>query len=96
MLEKGVALNTSNQPSKFRTKNWVEINHESRGTYNTNAQIKFKTTILKSSLCDYSDAHILVKGDITVDYTSPASADANNTNKKVIFKNCAAFTECIC
>ena len=37
---------TSNQPSKFRTKNWVEINNESRGTYNVNSQIKFNTTIL--------------------------------------------------
>ena len=44
--------NTSNQPSKFRTKNWVEINDDSRGTYNTNNQIKFKTAMLKSTLCD--------------------------------------------
>ena len=58
--------NKSNQPSKFRTKNWVEINDESRGTYNVNSQIKFKTTMLKSSLCDYSDAYILVKGTITI------------------------------
>ena len=56
----------SNQPSKFRTKNWVEINDESRGTYNVNSQIKFKTTMLKSSLCDCSDAYILVKGRITI------------------------------
>ena len=53
---------TSNQPSKLKTKNWVEINYESRGTHNVNSQIKFKTTMLKSSLCDYSDAYILVKG----------------------------------
>ena len=52
----------SNQPSKFPTKYWVEINDESRGTYNVNSQIKFKTIMLKSSLCDYSDAYILVKG----------------------------------
>ena len=39
----------SNQSSKFKTKNWVEINDESRGTYNVNSQMKFKTTILKSS-----------------------------------------------
>ena len=39
---------TSNQPSKFRTRNWVEINDESRGTYNVNSQINFKTTMLKS------------------------------------------------
>ena len=37
---------TSNQPSKFRTRNWVEINDESRGAYNVNSQIKFKTTML--------------------------------------------------
>ena len=47
----------SNQPSKFRTRNLVEINDESRGAYNVNSQIKFKTTMLKSSLCDYSDAY---------------------------------------
>ena len=43
---------TSYQPFKFRTKNLVEINDESRGVYNVNSQIKFKTTMLKSSLCD--------------------------------------------
>ena len=58
--------NKSNQPSKFRTRNWVEINDESRGTYNVNSQIKFKATMLKSSLCDYSDAFILVKRTITI------------------------------
>ena len=68
---------------------------ESRGTYNANSQIKFKTTMLKSSLCDYSDAYIVVKGTITVNNTAAADADANNTNKKVIFKNCAPFTNCI-
>ena len=51
---------TPNQPSEFRTKNWVEINDESRGSYNINSQIKFKTLMLKSSICDYSDAYILV------------------------------------
>ena len=50
----------SNQPSRFRTKNWFQIDDESRGTYNVNSQIKFKTAMLKSSLCDYSDAYILV------------------------------------
>ena len=86
----------SNQPSKFRTRNWVEINDESRGAYNVNSQIKFKTTMLKSSLCDYSDAYILVKGTISVNNTAAqGAAAANNTNKKVIFKNCAPFTNCI-
>ena len=86
---------TSNQPSKFRTRNWVEINDEPRGAYNVNSQIKFKTTILKSSLCDYIDAYILIKGTISVNNTAAAGAAVNNTNKKVIFKNCAPFTNCI-
>ena len=85
----------SNQPSKFRTRNWVEINDEARGTYSPNKQIKFKTSMLRSSLCDYSDAYILVKGNITVNNTAADGAAANNTNKKVIFKNCAPFTSCI-
>ena len=55
---------TSNQPSKFRTRNWVEINDESRESYNVNSQIKFKATMLKCILCDYSDEYILVKGTI--------------------------------
>ena len=84
----------SNKPSKFRTKNWVEINDESRGTYSVNRQINFKTSMLRSSLCDYSDAYILVKGNITVNNTAADGAAANNTNKKVIFKNCAPFTDC--
>ena len=54
-----------NQVSKFRTRNWVEINDESRGTYTSN-DIRFKTTMLRSSLCDYADAYILVKGTITI------------------------------
>ena len=52
---------SSSEPSKIKTKNWVEVNNESRGRYNVNSQIKFKITMLKSSLCDYSDAYILVK-----------------------------------
>ena len=74
-----------NQPSQFRWKNWVEINDESKGTYDANSQIKFKTTMLKSSLWDYSDAYVLVKGTIIVDDTSVAGAAANITNKKGIF-----------
>ena len=87
--------NTLNQPSKFRTRNWIEINDESRGAYNVNSQIKFKTTMLKSSLYDYSDAYILVKGTISINNTAAQGAAANNTDKKVIFKNCAPFTNCI-
>ena len=51
--------------------------------------------MLKSSLCDYSDAYILVKGTISVNNTAVADAAANNTNKKVIFENYAPFTNCI-
>ena len=54
--------NTRNEPSKFRTKNWVEINDNVRGAYNTNCQIKLKSSMLKSSFCDYSSAYIFVSG----------------------------------
>ena len=57
---------TPNQSNIFRTKNWVEINDDSRGTYNMSIQIKFKTLILRTSLCDYSDTYILVSGIITI------------------------------
>ena len=88
---------TSNQPSKFRTKNWAEINDESRGTYNVNSQIKFKTIMLKSSLCDYSDAYILVKGTITIigRGVDAAARQADERDKGVAFKNCAPFINCI-
>ena len=87
----------SNQSSKFRTKNCVEINDESRGTYNVNSQIKFKTTMLKSSLCHYSDAYILVKGTITINGVGAdaAARQADERDKGVVFKNCAPFTNCI-
>ena len=85
--------NASNKPSKFRAKNWVETNDESRGTYSVNRQINFKTSMLRSSLCDYSDAYILAKGNMTVNNTAAEGAAANNTNNKVIFKNCAPFTD---
>ena len=87
--------NESNKPSKLRTRNLVETNDDARCTYSPNKQIKFKTSMLRSSLCDYSDAYILVKGNITVNNTAADGAAANNTNKKVIFKNCAPFTNCI-
>ena len=87
---------TSNQPSKFRTRNCVEINDESRGTY-TSDDIKFKTTMLRSNLCDYANAYILVKGTITI--TGAGDDDAakqlDERNKGVIFKKCAPFTQCI-
>ena len=88
---------TSNQPSKFRTKNWVQISDESRGAYNVNSQIKFKTIMLKSSLCDYSDAYIITKGTITIAGAgdNAAARQADERDKRVAFKNCAPFINCI-
>ena len=84
----------SNQPSKFRKKTWVEINNESRGTYNVISQIKFKTTTLRSSLCDYSGAYILGKGKITITGKGDdaAATQANERDKCAAFKNCAPFS----
>ena len=111
-----------NQPSKFRTRDWVKIKDESRGTYgdddinnnsinnnninnknninnnnnnNNNNNIKFKAAVMRTGLCDYSDAYILVKGTVTVSNALAQSTDVNNTNKKAIFKNCAPFVSCI-
>ena len=82
---------TTNQPSKSRTTNWVEINDESRGTCSVNSDIKFKTLMIRSNLCDYSDAYIDVKATITVRNTVAVGAALNNTNKNVIFKYCTPF-----
>ena len=72
--------NALNQPSKFRTKNWVEKNDESRATYTSN-DIKFKTTMLRSNLCDYADAYIHVKGTITI--TGDAGLPAGRTEAQL-------------
>ena len=94
---KNLIDDVSNQPSKVRTENWVEINDESRATCNDNSQIKFKTTMLKSSLCDYSDAYILVKGKITITGAgdSAAARQVDERDKGVAFKNCAPFINCM-
>ena len=60
-----------------------------------NSDIKFKTSMIRSNLCDYSGAYILVRGIITVPNTAAAYAAVNKTNKKVIFKICAPFTDLI-
>ena len=86
--------NTPNEPSKFRAKNRVEVNDESRGTYNVNSQIKFKTSTLRSILCYYSAAHILMSATITVPNTAAAATASNRKN--VIIKNCTPLTNCIC
>ena len=78
-------------------KNWVKINDDSRGTCNTNSQIKFKSLMLMTTLCDYSDTYVLVRGTITI--TGVGNDDAvrqvDERNKRAIFKNCAPFTNCI-
>ena len=79
----------SNQPSKFRAKNWVEINDESRGLCTTGSDVKFKTAMLRSSLCDYADAYILIEGTITI---AGARDDATLRQVDKRFKNCARFT----
>ena len=86
----------SNQPSKFRTRNWVEINDESRGTYTSN-DIKFKTTMLRPNLYDYADAYILVNGRITITRAGDDGAwrRVDERDKGVTFKNCASLTKCI-
>ena len=88
--------NTSYILSKFRARNWVEINDESRGNY-ANIDIRFKTTMLKSNLCDYADSYILVKGTITINGqgADAAAKRADERDKGVTFKNCAPFTKCI-
>ena len=89
--------NESKQLSKFVTREYVEVNSLSN-TYNENKSIRFKTPMLRSNLCDYSDAYILVKGTITV--TAPGvNINANNirdkTNRPLILRNNAPFVSCI-
>ena len=71
------------------------MNDDIRGAYFPNKQTRFKRTMLRSSLCDYRDAYILVKGNISLNNNAGAGAAADNIAKKVIFKNCALFTNCI-
>ena len=73
--------NAANQPSKFRIKNWGEINDESRGIYTSN-DIKFKTTMLRSNLCDYADAYIYVKETITI--TGNAGTPVGRTEAQLL------------
>ena len=77
---------SDNENSKFATKKWYVIDSESKGVYSHENPIKFLTSSLESSLCDYSDAYILVTGNINV------TGGNNNTN--VAFKNCAPFEKC--
>ena len=75
---------------KFVSKKWIDVYDQSQGNYNVNKEIRVKTSMLKSDLCDFSDAYIVVKGNITV--TNPDNA---KRNKAVAFKNNAPFINCI-
>ena len=77
---------SDNENSKFVTKKWFVIDSETTGTYSENEPINFLTRSIESSLCDYSDAYILVTGKIT--------ATPNNDATQVAFKNCARFKTC--
>ena len=81
--------NRPNQSSKFRTINWIETNDAARGTYNTNNQVKIKTSMLYSNVCDHRDAYVLVSGTAIV---VELAAGRENNNLEVVFKNCAPFT----
>ena len=85
--------NTQDEPLKFKTKNWIEINNKSLGMYSTGRQVIFKNLMLRPSLCDCSDAHILVKGTTTIPNKETPEA-RKNRSKAVIFKNCAPYTDC--
>ena len=89
--------NLSNQQSRFRTKNRVEVNDESKQSYSANIDIRSKATVLRSNLCDYADAYIHVKGTITITRAGAdaAARQADEREKSVIFKNCAPFTKSI-
>ena len=88
--------NESDQPSKFRTRNWVKINDESIGNY-ANSDVKFKTTMLRSNLCDYADSYILGKGTIAITGAGDNAGERrqDERDKGVTFKNCAPFSKCI-
>ena len=76
---------------RFITKKWIEVQSQSGNTYNTSKPIRFKTSVLRSDLCDYSDAYVWVKGKITV--TIPNNNA--NFNKELTLKNNAPFISCI-
>ena len=73
---------TTNQPSKFRKRNSIKPNDESKDVYSAGSEIKFQTLIIRSNLCDYSDTYIHVKAIITASNTATEGVAVNNTEKK--------------
>ena len=88
---------SDNENSKFATKKWYVIDSESKGNYSHHNPIKFLTKSIESSLCDYSDAYILVTGNITVKRRNAAdTADiALDAITQAAFKNCVPFEKCL-
>ena len=84
--------NLPDKVPRFITKKRIEVHDQSRETYNTNKEIRFKTSMLRSNLCNYSDAYIVVKGIVTV---SADERSRDEMNKQVILKNNAPFISCI-
>ena len=76
---------------RFVTKKWNEIYDQSGGNYNVNKEIRIKTSMLRSDLCDYSDAYIVMKGNVTLE----GDNDANKRIKNLAFNNNAPFINCI-
>ena len=76
---------------RFITKKWIEVHDQSGETYSTNRQIRFKTSMLRPDLCDFSDAYIDVKGIVTV---RANERDRDKMNRQVILKNNAPFISC--
>ena len=72
---------------KFATRKWYIINYQNNGQYENDSTIKFDTKVIKPNLCDYSDAYILVTGDIAV--------VNGNQNTSIAFKNCSPFIKCV-
>ena len=72
---------------RFVTKKWIEVYDQSEGNYNVNKEIRIKTSMLRSDLCDFNDAYIVVEGDITLE----GDNDANKRNKNLAFKKNATF-----
>ena len=83
--------NTSAKAPRFIIKKWIEIYDQFRETCNTNKQIRFKTSMLSSDLCDCSDAYIVVKGTITVSATDVDNYIKEKKNRPLAFKNNAPF-----
>ena len=86
-----VNTNSDENLPRFTTKKWVEIFDQSGGIYSVNKEIRIKTSMLRSDLFDYSDAYIVVKGDITLE----GDNDANKQNKNLALQNNAPFINCI-